>query len=599
LRIQLEVNRKVFGFSKFTLFFVLVIAGTSISQKTELRFGAASVYTIASKLTGDSTCWPIIVLLSERDAVTNGFILNSRAQDQIKDFSTLHKKVIQARINLSQHIKSGAKVFATEELDSATACIKSYDTEVRNGNIAEVRRIGQRFEESVRTIEKLIAVRRTEAIDAKLAQKTGTVDKRKGLLGQWQSTLIGDLFAPYDGIRTGVISFAQLFFTDGVDVTIDPNSIVVIRESHLDKLDQTVRRDLALMNGSILTKLSAKAKETNRFSFRAGTSESTVKSGKFWASALQDRQAKLSNYDGSIDLTASNVKVTLQQNQGTVVEKGKAPLPPINLLSAPQLKWERLDSVVYTEKLHLQWTRIEKASSYQVEVCSNKNFDNDIKRFQTKIQSIQLNDIPLSSIYIRVQAVDKYGLRGVDSPIYRIMRVKDTQPPPIQIDGWEMDRKYTANDTLTIKGKTKADATLTIDGNKRSIQSDGSFSFRVPVIHPETQLKIIVIDQSGNMTTRKLSIVPMETEKLFQIQWHDRTDETTVYPQGESVEMHGSAYPGVRVTATLGEQHMSVQTNSQGDWAISVKAIKGNILKLTFDSIDDGKNIGSKAWKVE
>jgi hypothetical protein len=136
------------------------MAEISVSQKTELRFAAASVYTIASKYTGDSTCWPIIVSLSERDAVTNGFILNSRAQDQVKIFSTLHKKVKQARINLNQHIKSGAKVFATEELDSATACLKSYDTEVRNENIAEVCRIGQRFEESVRTIEKLIAERR-------------------------------------------------------------------------------------------------------------------------------------------------------------------------------------------------------------------------------------------------------------------------------------------------------------------------------------------------------------------------------------------------------------------------------------------------------
>jgi hypothetical protein len=580
----------VFRAIKITIFLILCLAEILVSQKKELRFGAASVYTIASKLTGDSTCWPIIVSLSERDAATNGFILHLRAQDQIKDFSTLHKKVKQARINLNEHIKSGAKVFATEELDSATACMKSYDTEVRNGNITEVSRIGQRFTESVGTIKKLIAERRTEAIDAKLAQKTGTVDKRKGLLGQWQSAFIGDLFASYDGVRTGMISFAQLFFTDGVDVTVDPNTIVVIRESHLDKLDQTVKRDLALMNGSILTKLSAKAKETNRFSFRAGTSESTVKSGKFWASALQDKQAKLSNYDGTIDLTASNVRVTLQQNQGTVVEKGKAPLPPVNLLSAPQLKWERLDSVVYTNKLQLQWARIEKASSYQVEVCSNKSFDHDIKRILIKTPSVQLTDIPLSSIYFRVQAIDTYGLRGVDSPIYRIMRVKDTQPPPIQIDGWEMDRKYTANDTLTIKGKTKADVALSIDGKRESVESDGSFSFRVPVRRPETQVKIVVTDQSGNMTMRKLSIVPMETEKLFRIQWHDRTDETTVYPQGESIEAHGNAYPGVRVSATLGEQQMSVQTNSQGDWAISVKAVKGSILKLTFDSIDDKKN---------
>ena len=163
------------------------------------------------------------------------------------------------------------------------------------------------------------------------------MDKRKGLLGSWQSAFINDLFASYDGVRTGEASLAQLFFTDGVDVTVDPSTTVVIRESHMDKLDQTVKRDIALINGSMLTKFSAKAKETNKFEFHAGTSESMVKSGKFWASTVQDKKTKLSNYDGTIDLTASKVKISLQQNQGTVVEKGKAPLPPINLLAAPQL----------------------------------------------------------------------------------------------------------------------------------------------------------------------------------------------------------------------------------------------------------------------
>jgi len=583
----------------FTLSLVLCFAGSSNAQPTDVRFGAASVYAMATKLTGDSACWPVIVSVSERDAATNSFILPARAQSQLKDFSTLHHEVIQARKNLNRHIKSGAKVFATEELDSATVYMKRYDAEVRNGNIPATRGAGLSFIESVRTIERRIAERRTEAIDAKLSQKTGTVDKRKGLLGLWQSAFIGDLFASYDGVRTGAISFAQLFFIDGVDVIVDPNTTVVIRESHLDKLDQTVKRDIALMNGSVLTKLSVKAKETNNLSFRAGTSESIVKSGKFWATTVQDKQAKLSNYDGSIDLTASNVKITLQQNQGTVVEKGKAPLPPINLLAAPQLKWERLDSVIYAEKLNIQWTKIEKAASYQVEVCSNKNFDHDIKRIPTKIPSVQLKDIPLSSMFVRMQAVDIYGLRGVDSPIYRILRVKDTQPPRIQIEGWEMDRKYTANDTLTVKGKTKAEALCTVNGKKETIHSDGSFFFRVPVKHPETTLEIIVTDQSGNRTIRKLSLVAMEAEKLFRIQWHDRADDMTVYPQGESIEAHGTAYPGVRVNASLRDQHISVRTNSQGDWALSIKAAKGEALQLTFESLEDEKVIGSRSWKVE
>ena len=586
-------------FLKSVLLLILLYEIPVFAQKAELRFSAASLYATAIKLTGDSTCWQIIVSLSDRDTATNGFIMNVHSQIQIKDFASLHKSVKQSRLNLSRHIKSGAKVFTSEELDSAAVLIKNYDAEIMKGNISDAQRIGRKFVEIVGVIGKLIAERRTEAIDAKLAQKTGIVDKRKGLLGSWQSALINDLFASYDGVRTGEAGLAQLFFTDGVDLTVDPNTTIVIRESHMDKLDKTVKRDLALMNGSILAKLSAKAKETNKFAFRAGTSESMVKSGKFWASTIQDKKTKVSNYDGTIDLTASNVKIKLQQNQGTVVEKGKAPLPPINLLGAPQLNWERLDTVIYSEKLTLQWTKITNAVSYQVEVCPGRNFDHDIKRISLKSPLYELTSIPLTSVYVRIIAVDKYGLRGVDSPIYHIMHVKDTTPPPIQIDGWEMDRKYTANDTLTIKGKTKAEATLIAGGGKHTVQADGSFSFKVAVAKPETQVKIISTDKSGNSSVRTLSIVPMEIEKLFNIKWSVKATETSVYSQGESIEAHGTAYPGIMVDAALGEQHMSVQTNSQGDWAISMKAVKGETLRIRFDSIYDGKTIGTKTWKVE
>ena len=166
-------------FLKSALLIILLYELPVFAQKAEMRFSAASLYATAVKLTGDSTCWPIIVLLSKRDTAANGFILNARSQIQIKDFKLLHKSVKQARLNLSQHIKSGAKVFTSDELDSAAVFIKKYDAEIMDGNISGAQRLGRKFTDIVGAIGKLIAERRTEAIDAKLAQKTGNVDKRK------------------------------------------------------------------------------------------------------------------------------------------------------------------------------------------------------------------------------------------------------------------------------------------------------------------------------------------------------------------------------------------------------------------------------------
>ncbi len=568
-------------------------------QKVGLQFDASSIYSTANKLIGDSTCWPILITSATRDIATNSFFLDQQAQIKVKEFALLHKKVKTARSNLNRQIKEGAKVFAATELDSVTILSHNYDQNISEANIEKAGKAGIELINKVAIIEKLINERRTEGIDAKLAQKTGIVDKRKGLLGAWQSAYIGDLFASYDGVRTGAASLAQLFFTDGVDVTVDPNTIVVIRESRRDKLNQVVKRDIALVNGSLLTKLSAKAKDESNFAFRTGTSESIIKSNKFWASSIQDKKAKLSNYDGTINLTASNVQITLQQNQGTVVEKGKPPLPPVNLLTAPQLNWSKLDTIVYSDKIVLHWTKIDNSVSYNVEVCPSKNFDRDLKRFSVNNPTLQLTSLPLGSVYVRLQAVDMYGLRGVDSPVYQIIRVKDTQPPPIQLDGWDIDRKYTTKESLTIKGRTKSDALLTIDGVKVDVLKDGSFSFKTILTKREKLLKIVATDQSGNTITRTLSIVPIDAEKVFNIQWNEKVDDTTIYAVAEFIEARGNAYPDIKVTASIGNERMVVQTNSQGDWAISIKAIKGDNLRLTFDSITDEKTIGTKVWKVK
>jgi FecR protein len=586
---------------KIILFLVCMVLCSSLlmAQKGVLQFGAQRLLETSAKLTGDSACWPLVVMLAQHDNASNIFQLNASAQSKLQRFGIIHKQVILAKQNLSKQIKSGAKVFATEELDSATVLNKRYDTQIANGSLEDAQRTAQQFIQSVKRIEKLIADNRTEIINAKLAQKTNIVDKRRGLLGGWQTAYIGDLFAAYDGLRTGMASMAQLYFSDGVDVLVDPSTTIIIRSSQKDKLDQTVQRSIVLKDGGMLAQLSEKAKETNRFAFTAGSSESVVHSGKFWANTTHEQKAKLSNYDGTIDVTASNIKVTLKQNQGTVVEKGRAPITPVNLLSGPQLLWERTDTVVYFEKFMLHWSTIINALQYQVEVSPSKIFDHDIKRFVAKVPALQLTGLPLATVYVRIQALDSHGLRGVDSPVYSILRVKDTQPPAIYIDGWDLDRKYTMLDLIIIHGKTKPDAVITVDGMPHSIESDGTFVLRTAVTKPETRVNIAVTDQSGNKSTRILSIVPIDAEKVFRIVWNCRVNNDTLVAQGETIDAHGTAYPGIKVTAIYDGQQTNVRTSPQGDWAVSLKTVKGKPLQLIFDAVDDQKTIGTKSWFVK
>ncbi len=565
----------------------------------QIKFSSGELTKKTVELTGDASAWSIVVSFAQRDETTNSFTLSKNALVQIKKFEQLHKKVKEGKLLFNKLLKAGARVFTEEELQRATSLGVEYDLNVKEGNFSEVSKTGGLYLFSLDKIRKEIEQKRNEDIDALIAEKNGDVNKRKGFLGEWKSAQKGELLTQADGLKTGNASFAQLAFTDGVEVIVDPNSTVVIRQSTMDKLDQSIRRDIALVKGSLLTKLTESAKERNNFTLQAGTSESQVRSGKFWASAVEERRVKLSNYDGTMDVSANKSKVQLKSNEGTIVEKGKDPLPPIPLLSAPHLTWNGIDSLIYSDNFLLQWNSVQYSTGYKIELCKTKEFNTNIKLFTTEQPNLKLNNIELGVVFVRLTAADTFGLRGIESPTYKLLRVEDKLPPPIYVDGWDTDRRYSALPRITVKGTTEADASLFINGKPSTLDANGAFSITIAVEKVEKQLNLKSTDRSGNSRERILSIVQIDTNRVAQIDWNCPVDGLTLVPTTGEISAYGIAYPSMKIKVTHGEQTSVAQTDSQGNWAVSVKRIRGTQLTLVFESISDNIIVVTKTYQVE
>jgi hypothetical protein len=210
-----------------------------------------------------------------------------------------------------------------------------------------------------------------------------------------------------------------------------------------------------------------------------------------------------------------------------------------------------------------------------------------------------LKNIEIGILFVRVLAIDKLGLRGIESPTYRLVRVEDKLPPAIYVDGWETDRRYTALVSLLIKGTTEPDAKFIVDGKLMPLAANGEFSFSVNVGQTEKQIKISATDRSGNTRERTLSIVPIDTNRVKRIEWNCPENETTLTPSSENISASGTAYPSMKIIVTHGTQTSNVQTDSQGNWALSMKRIKNEELKIVFESISDNKIILTKTYIVK
>lgn len=577
---------------------LLLVCTLVYTQQKVYTFRASELSRTAQVFLDDSTAIPLLLAVATHDVATNTFSLSLQQQQQLQELRRIHRTVRECKQRTAQAVMNGAKVFASQLLDSLVAVTREYDRAVLEGSRSLVRDRASTLQRLTEELERRIERERLEPVDARLAEKTGTVDKRKGYLGKWVPASVGDLFVAYDGVRTYERSTALLSFTDGVDVTVDPNTTVIIRESSNDRLKQRKKKDIALVQGSLLARMDEKAKEENDLRLHTDEARSAVKSGRFWANVETKVKARLSNYDGTIDVAAQNVQITLRENQGTVVEPGKPPAKPIPLLPAPELGWERSDTTIYRNTLPLSWKPIDGAKQYVVERAPTKTFDHDVQRFTTNVPRVLLSQVPMGISYVRITAYDAHGLRGIDSPTLTVVRVEDTQPPPLTIEGWEYDTAYTVHTTVSLRGATESQATLTINGTPVPLDRTGVFTYTVSVQKPETKLILVATDLSGNTTRRTLTIVPIDTVRLFQVRWSCPEERGVLHSGGKEIEVHGVAYPSMRVRAVYGSQSHAVFTNTRGEWALVLTPGVGETVTILFELVTESVSVASRTWEV-
>jgi ferric-dicitrate binding protein FerR (iron transport regulator) len=540
--------------NKGLLCFLFCLVPTMLFGQARERgyvFNAGDLMQVSQRLVGDSTAWQIVVASAERRTSTNEFVLSATAQKILRTFSTLRAKVNRERTTLSRLVKRGASVLAEEEFSKTSKALQAHDQAVANGEIAKALQEGESFLFLLPTLSKAVEARRTEAVEAKLRTKTGDVDKRKGLLGAWQQAEIGDLFAESDAVRTGTNSTASLAFIDGSQIAINPNTTAVVQTSRIDKLEHTAQANITLIKGSLLSQLSKQAQESGSFKLSAGKAEAIIRSGKFWANTNEANTTRIANYDGTMEIKSGEAIITLKKNQGTVILKGKEPTLPVELLPAPRLQWNSLDTVMFRNDLLLQWNPVANATKYQIEVSSERNFSQNVQTYSTSATSFLLKNLPNETRFVRLQAFDKLGLRGADSPTYRILRSPDTEPPFIFVQEFPVQTsdtltRYTTRSQLDVRGETEPSARLLKDGSPIEVAPNGTFQFSVLLENlSEKFISLSAFDAAKNRRNLVLRLVPIRQEQLAQMKWNCAVVGDTLISTGVPIQVYGVAYPNL------------------------------------------------------
>lgn len=565
---------------------LIAVAGLlhpSLSYGQAVTFPSSQIQSKALELSGSELNWPILLKLASHNTSTNEFSLSPANVQQLRNFSKVALTIDRAKTRINELIEGGASIFAKEQLEVSNSIMESYFTEIRNGNLAEATQLAEDIKPEVLKLDSVLTSNRLVDVQAQLDKKDGNVDKRSGLLGTWEDAFVGDLFKEADGLQTYEESYANMAFVDGTNIVVNPNTVAVIRKSRIDKLDESSDTEVTLVEGGLLAKLSAAGKEKGNFILRTNAAQSDLNTTNFFAE-VEDTRTKLTNYDGEAQVTANDLTITIRKNEGTIVEEGQDPLPPIQLLPAPELLWSRPDTIIYTNQILYTFASVTDAVEYRVQYSSSPNFDDDVKDISITGTSLSIEELPLGTSYIQVQAVDNLGLKGPFSKVSRVIRNIDNKPPPLFITGIAGQIVFTTSNQITLSGISEPEATILVNDTPQTLRLDGSFSTTINTDIIDQRITLTATDDSGNETKRIIRIVKLTEEVLFNLIFQGASQGTSITVESNPVTISGKAYPELEVIVENNGISKLIKTDSMGRWGITLP-LQNTSLKISFKSL--------------
>jgi len=301
---------------------------------------------------------------------------------------------------------------------------------------------------------------------------------------EWVSADRSMVLRKSDLVRTSSGSAAEIEFFDGTVVHVRPESLITIEETSEDP--STKRRKVAwhISSGEVNFQTVRHNVPGSSTEVSTPTVRSTV--GENAEAAIRvaesgDSDIRLFRGSGRVE-TRSGATVELKANEALTVDSAGQAAPKVVLPTTPSLLSPADDSEIthrdlaqaYTE---LAWRAVSGATGYRLMLDYSTLFNRPlVDRRGIKATSQQLQGLEEGRYYWRVAAIGADGEEGAFSPASRFTVMKPAPaaqgvPPPLRLESIEVRTTI-----LHVKGVTEPGATVTVNGQRIDVQTDGSFN---------------------------------------------------------------------------------------------------------------------------
>ncbi len=324
----------------------------------------------------------------------------------------------------------------------------------------------------------------------------------------WESATNKMVLDVGDQVKTSSSASAQLIYFDGTLTTIEPGSLLEIRDLYEDPVTKVRRVREKLNWGEVLA--STQKRNVEGSFHEVVTDKATAQSRDEGAFRVAyDKQQGTSAFDvfqGKIEVSTPKRKEHVVAGERVRTgDSGKLSakelLPGVPRLISPS------DQKVFAHenpgsiKVNLSWERIAGASRYDLEISDRPLFAELLYDAERRDSSALIDGVAPGDYYWRVAAISRAGVRGPfsDPRRFRVSSQKirdreDTIPPALEITGF-----VAVGPMLIINGHTEPGASLWVENERVDVSEDGSF-YSVLRLKKEgvSQIRLVAQDNAGN-----------------------------------------------------------------------------------------------------
>ena len=408
---------------------------------------------------------------------------------------------------------AGADPSFARVIESAGKILDSARLSYERKDFVEARAAAQ---QSQSFSQKILEGSAGESFTAKIYKYEGDVKIKRSRQFVWDDVSGNTALKVGDQIKTASNGSAQIIYFDGTITTINPGSLLEIRELFEDPTTKVRKVREKLNWGGVSASMPGAnvAGSFHEVATESTTARAVDKSQFQVAYDAGTKSTRTEVQSGSAEVQTGGKTLTLKPLERMEVT-GEQVVSRVRLLPPPALL-DPTDQRVFlhddpaTESTTLRWAKVTGGERYRLQIARTALFGELLlDKSDIHSSSVQIPGLQEGNYYWKVSAIDGARVESHFSEIRKFkvassreQRQDDSTPPPLDVVDF-----LPSGHLVIINGRTEPGAVLLVDGQKVDVYDDGSFTAVVRMKKDgPNEVQIVSQDGAGNTTRMRRSV---------------------------------------------------------------------------------------------